>query len=271
MERVDGFKELLVARDGRVLTATLNRPETRNAITGRETVDELCALSRLIAEDKSISVLVLTGADPAFSSGGNVKDMLRKEGMFSGDAPEIVDGYKSHVQRIPLAMESIEIPIICAVNGPAVGAGFDLTLMCDIRIASERGAFGETFLQVGLIPGDGGAWLLPKVVGMSKACEMTFTGEVLDADAALEAGLVSMVVPHEDLMQEALALATRIADKPPRALRMSKKLLKMGTRMALPDFLEQCAYMQAQCHGSEDHMEALAAMKEKRKPVFQGK
>ena len=268
---MDLFRELEVRREGRVVVATLNRPETRNAITGKEMVDELCQLCEWVNSDPEVSVVVLTGADPAFSSGGNVKDMKEKRGMFSGTLSEIVDGYKSHVQRIPLALESIEVPLIAAVNGPAVGAGFDLTLMCDIRIASEKARFGETFLQVGLIPGDGGAWLLPRAVGMSKACEMTFASEVLDAEQALAAGLVSKVVPHDRLMEEALALAGRIAEKPPRALRMSKKLLKMGARMALPDFLEQCAYMQSHCHGSEDHHEALAAMAERRKPQFKGR
>jgi len=267
---MDGFTEILVTRDGRVLTATLNHPETRNAVTGRQMVDELCRLVEMINNDPGISVLVLTGSDPAFSSGGNIKDMAQKKGMFAGDAAELVSNYKTHVQKIPLAMESLAIPVIAAVNGPAVGAGFDLTLMCDIRIASEKARFGETFLSVGLIPGDGGAWLLPRAVGMSKACELTFTADVIDAQSALEMGLVSRVVPHESLMASAGEMAQKIAAKPPQALRMAKTLLKMGQRMELPDFLEQCAFMQAQCHGSEDHKEALDAIFEKRPPVFTG-
>jgi len=268
---MDGFTEMCVERDGRVVTATLNRPEIRNALTGGAMVEEFCRLVDEVNKDTGVSVLVLTGSDPAFSSGGNIKDMAGKKGMFAGEGPELVARYKSHVQRIPLAMESLEIPTIAAVNGPAVGAGFDLTLMCDIRIASERATFGETFLNVGLIPGDGGAWLLPRVLGMAKACELAFTAEVIDAQRALEMGLVSRVVPHGTLMEEAFGLAEKIAAKPPRALRMTKRLLKMGQHTELADFLETCALMQAQCHGSEDHKEALAAIFEKRAPQFTGK
>ncbi|WP_300666896.1 crotonase/enoyl-CoA hydratase family protein [Desulfoluna sp.] len=268
---MDGFTEIRVERDGRVVTAILNRPDIRNAITGGAMIDELCGLVEEINGDSGISVLVLTGCDPAFSSGGNIKEMAQKKGMFAGNAAELVTHYKTHVQRIPLAMESIEIPVIAAINGPAVGAGFDLTLMCDIRIASEKATFGETFLNVGLIPGDGGAWLLPRAVGMAKACELTFTADVINAEHALEMGLVSRVVAHEVLLTEAAGMAQKIAAKPPQALRMAKKLLKMGQRMELPDFLEPCALMQAQCHGSEDHQEALSAIFEKRRPIFTGR
>ncbi|VFQ45300.1 crotonase/enoyl-CoA hydratase family protein [Desulfoluna butyratoxydans] len=268
---MNGFTDICVEQSGRVVTATLNRPESRNAITGETMVEDLCRLVDEVNKDPGISVLVLTGSDPAFSSGGNIKDMAGKKGMFAGEGPELVARYKNHVQRIPLAMETLEIPVIAAVNGPAVGAGFDLTLMCDLRIASERATFGETFLNVGLIPGDGGAWLLPRVLGMAKACELAFTAEVIDAQRALEMEVVSRVVPHGALMKEAAALAETIAAKPPRALRMTKRLLKMGRNTELPDFLETCALMQAQCHGSEDHKEALAAMFEKREPRFTGK
>jgi len=268
---MDGFTEVRVERDGRVVTATLNRPDIRNALTGSVMVEEICRLVDEVNEDPGISVLVLTGCDPAFSSGGNIKDMAGKKGMFAGDGPELAAQYKTHVQRIPLAMDSLEIPVIAAVNGPAVGAGFDLTLMCDIRIASERATFGETFLNVGLIPGDGGAWLLPRALGMAKACELAFTADVIDAQRALQMGLVSRVVPHGALMEEASAMAETIAAKPPRALRMTKKLLKMGQRTELADFLETCAFMQAQCHGSQDHQEALDAIFEKRAPRFTGK
>ncbi len=268
---MDRESDIRVTREGRVVTATLNRPDIRNAITGCEMIDALCALVEMINGDSGISVLILTGSDPAFSSGGNIKDMAAKKGMFAGEGPELVHHYKTQVQRIPRAMASLAVPVIAAVNGPAVGAGFDLTLMCDIRIASTKAKFGETFLSVGLIPGDGGAWLLPRVVGMSKACELTFTGDVIDADEALRLGLVSRVVPHSQLMESAKGMAQKMAAKPPQALRMTKTLLYMGQRMTLSDFLEPCALMQAQCHGSEDHWEALAAIFEKREPRFTGR
>jgi enoyl-CoA hydratase/carnithine racemase len=161
--------------------------------------------------------------------------------------------------------------MIAAVNGPAVGAGFDMTLMCDIRVASEKARFGETFLNVGLIPGDGGAWFLPRAVGLSKACELTFTGDVITAAEALDMGLVSTVVPHEKLMDTAMGIAEKIAKKPPEALRMAKRLIHMGQRMDLPDLLEQSAALQALCHHSADHLEALSAMFEKREAEFTGK
>ncbi len=165
----------------------------------------------------------------------------------------------------------MEVPTIAAVNGPAIGAGCDLAAMCDMRIASEKAEFGETFLNVGLIPGDGGAYFLPRVVGMAKACELTFTGDVIDAAAALETGLVNYVVKHDLLMEKTIALAEKIASKPPGALRMAKKLLYMGQYETLPNVLEQSAAYQALCHHTEDHEEALNAMFEKRKPVFKGR
>lgn len=157
------------------------------------------------------------------------------------------------------------------MNGPAIGAGFDMTLMCDMRVASERAKFGETFLDVGLIPGDGGAWFLPRVVGMAKACELTFTGEVIGADEAHEMNLVNEVTEHEWLMDKTFELAEKIAAKPPAALRMAKKLIQMGQRLSMPDLLEQSAACQALCHHMEDHEEALNAIFEKRPPRFSGK
>lgn len=197
--------------------------------------------------------------------------MLEKKGMFTGSPTEIMVNYRKHVQRIPRILQSVEVPVIAAVNGPAIGAGFDMTLMCDIRVASEKARFGETFLNVGLIPGDGGAWYLPRAVGLAKACEMTFTGDVITADEALEMKLVNAVVPHDHLMEKAMGIAVKIAKKPPEALRMAKRLIHMGQRMTLPDLLEQSAALQALCHHSEDHLEALAAFFEKREADFKGK
>jgi enoyl-CoA hydratase/carnithine racemase len=234
-------------------------------------IDELEKACHIVNEDRNISVLILTASDPAFSAGGNIKDMATKSGMFAGRPTELMVNYRKFVQRIPLIFQKIEVPVIAAVNGPAIGAGFDMTMMCDMRVASERARFGETFLNVGLIPGDGGAWFLPKVVGMAKACELTFTGEIIDAQEALSINLVSYVVSHDGLMQKTLEIAEKISTKPPEALRMAKRLLYMGQRLSLPDLLEQSASLQALCHHTDDHLEALAAMSEKRKPNFIGK
>lgn len=264
------FKEIIFTAEKGIGTIVLNRPEKRNVITSLEMVEELEAACRYVNEELSFKVLIITAKDPAFSAGGNIKDMAAKKGMFSGSPAQLMENYRRFVQRIPRAVHGVAVPTIAAVNGPAVGAGCDLALMCDMRIASDRALFGETFLNVGLIPGDGGAYFLSRIVGMAKACELTFTGEMVSAAEALRIGLVNDVVPHERLMEKSLDLAQKIASKPPQALRMAKQLLYMGARVSLPDLLEQSASFQALCHNSQDHLEALNAMFEKRKPLFKG-
>ena len=265
------FKEIIFTIENRIATITLNRPEIRNAMTSEEMIDELETACGIVNENRNVSVLILTATDPAFSAGGNVKDMATRSGMFTGRPTELMVNYRKFVQRIPLIFQNVEVPVIAAVNGPAIGAGFDMTMMCDIRVASEKAKFGETFLNVGLIPGDGGAWFLPKAVGMAKACELTFTGDIIDAEEALKINLVSYVVNHEELITRTMEIAEKIAAKPPEALRMAKRLLYMGQRLSMPDLLEQSASLQALCHHSDDHIEALNAMFEKREPKFIGK
>ncbi|HOZ95047.1 MAG TPA: enoyl-CoA hydratase-related protein, partial [Ottowia sp.] len=161
-----------------------------------------------------------------------------------------------------------EVPVICAVNGPAIGAGCDLTTMCDIRIASEQATFAESFIRVGLLPGDGGAWLLPRVVGKAVAAELTFTGRTVDAREALAIGLVSRVVAHEQLLAEARALAEQIAAQPGVTLRMAKKLLRAGERLDFAPLLEMSAGLQALAHKTPHHREAVDAFVQKRPPDF---
>lgn len=264
------FSEILFEVEQGIATLTLNRPETRNIITSAEMIAEIRTVCKTVNEDLNIKVLIITGTDPAFSSGGNVKEMASKKGMFQGGPAKLMEGYRKNVQQIPLAIHQVEIPTIAAVNGAAIGAGCDLALMCDMRIASEKAKFGETFLNVGIIPGDGGAYFLPKVVGMARACEMTFTGDVLTGKDALDMGLVNYLTQHEDLLPRAMELARKIAGKPPEALRMAKRLLYMGQSMTLSHLLEQSAAFQALCHHTKDHEEALSAMFEKRKPNFKG-
>ena len=196
--------------------------------------------------------------------------MHEKKGMFGGSAPDLRDGYRQGIQRIPLAVHDLEVPIIAAVNGPAIGAGCDLTMMCDMRIASEKALFAESFVKVGLIPGDGGAWFLPRVIGFARANEMAYTGEPVRADMALAWGMVSRVVAPEELMNAANELAGRIAVNPPIALRMTKKLLREGASSNLDALLEMSASLQALTHQTKDHREAVAAMLEKRTPNFTG-
>lgn len=262
---------LLIAQNGHVMTWTLNRPETRNPISDAEMIEAFEAAVAQANADASVRAVILTGAGSAFSSGGNVKHMRDREGMFGGSPAQLRQGYRQGIQRIPRAMMSLEVPAIAAVNGAAIGAGCDLTCMCDMRIASERAVFAESFVKVGIIPGDGGAWLLPRAIGMSRASEMAFTGDAIDAQTALAWGLVSAVVPHDELMSRAQALAARIVVNPPDVLRMTKRLLQEGQHTRLDTLLELSASMQALAHHTEDHMEAVNALLDKRTGQFQGR
>jgi len=261
---------VLYEQEGHVVTLTLNRHETRNAISEDEMVDAIVAACDKINKDHSVRAVIITGAGSAFSSGGNVKDMRDKKGMFGGTPNEIRDGYRNGIQRIPLAINNREVPIIAAVNGAAIGAGCDLTMMCDMRIASEKALFAESFVKVGLIPGDGGAWFLPRVIGLSRANEMAFTGEPVTAETALAWGMVSQVVEPDKLLDAANKLALRIAANPPNALRMTKRLIKEGEHAKLDSLLEMSASLQALAHQTKDHAEAVDAIIEKRTPNFTG-
>ncbi|MGF1526573.1 MAG: crotonase/enoyl-CoA hydratase family protein [Candidatus Competibacterales bacterium] len=258
-------------REGSIVTLTLNRPESRNPISEPDMVAAIEAACGRIRDDAEVRAVILTGAGTAFSSGGNVKAMRDKAGMFAGAPAALRDGYRRGIQRIPLALYELEVPTIAAVNGPAVGAGCDLALMCDIRIASEKASFAESFVKVGIVPGDGGAWLLPRAVGLSRACELAFTGDTIDAATACAWGMVSKVVPHEALLQEAKALAGRIAVNPPQVVRMTKRLIREGQHTSLPTLLELSAAFQALAHHTDDHAEAVAALLEKRQGQYRGR
>jgi enoyl-CoA hydratase/carnithine racemase len=250
-----------------VVTLTMNAPEVRNALTGNSAVDEFVAAVERINADPSVRVMILTGAGTVFSSGGNVKDMKR----FSGDQispAEIARWYRTGIQRLPLALQKLEVPSIAAVNGAAIGAGCDLACMCDMRIASSTASFAESFIRVGLIPGDGGAWLLPRAVGMTKAMEMSFTGDAVKADEALAIGLVSRVVPPDQLLDAARELAARVARNPGQTLRMTKRLLREGQHQKLDSLLELSAALQVIAHKTPAHAEAVNAFIEKREPKF---
>ena len=261
---------LQTSRNGAILTLTMNQPETRNALTGNTAVQELVDACEAVRLDTSIRVVILTAAGPVFCSGGNVKDMKR---FFEQDiSPELIrEEYRNGIQRLPKALYNLDVPVIAAINGAAIGAGLDLTCMCDIRIAADTATFAESFVKVGIVPGDGGAWLLPRVVGMSKASEMAFTGETLTAAEALACGLVSRVVAAADLLSEAQKLAAKIAANPGGVLRMTKRLLREGQRSSLESLLELSAGYQAIAHKTADHKEAVMAFVEKRKPVFGSK
>ncbi len=253
------YQHLLFEKKEKIAILTLNRPDIRNAFTDQPIVEEMLDAIQSVHHDPSVCAMILTGAGSAFSAGGNVKDMVNKQGMFTGDPEEIRQGYRNGIQRIPLAMEKLDVPTIAAVNGPAIGAGCDLTCMCDIRIGSEKARFGETFVSLGIIPGDGGAYFLPRVVGFPKALEMALTCRVIDAGEALRIGLVSEVVTAERLLERSMEVAEEIARQPARTLRLAKRLFYASQGMPLESVLEMSAAYQGLCHHSVEHMEALDA------------
>lgn len=257
--------------ENRVATLTFERDDVRNALTGTALCNDILTAVDWANGNPDVSVLILTGGGKAFSSGGDVKAMREKAGMFSGTPTEIEAEYRRGIQRVPAAVHGAEVVTIAAVNGPAIGAGCDLACMCDLRIGSTRAAFAESFVNLGLIPGDGGGWFLQRTIGYARAAEMTFTGRMIDAETALGYGLLNELVEPEALMPRVAALAGEIAAKPPQALRYAKRLLKIAQRTELPDFLDLCAVLQGVCHNSADHIEAVSAFLEKRAPRFEGR
>lgn len=262
---------LLVERRGPIAILTLNVPESRNALSDALITALLDFLHGANADD-SLSCIVLTGAGDGFCSGGNVKEMLDKaHPMYRGSAFEMAEAYRTNIQQIPLAFEALDVPVIAAVNGAAIGAGCDLACMCDIRVASSRARFAESFLRIGLVSGDGGAWVLPRTVGLPRSMEMALTGRLIEPELAERWGLVTHVVADDQLMAKALELAEAIASFPPKSIRLNKRLMKRSVDMSLRDALDLAASYQAIVQNTTDQREAVAALIEKRKPTFTGK
>ncbi len=258
---------LLYQQEGPLVTLTLNNPVQRNPLTGNTVVDELLAAIQRIEADDAVRCVILTANGPSFSAGGDIREMKRQA------TPEVTEmdirrDYRRGIQRLPLALFNLEVPVIAAVNGHAIGAGLDLACMCDLRIASEQARFAESFVKLGIIPGDGGAWLLPRVIGMARAAEMAFTGDTIDAQQALAWNLVSRVVPHEQLLDSARELAHRITANPSHALRLTKRLMREALHSRLDTVLEMSAAFQAMSHKTADHSEAVNAFLEKRAPKY---
>jgi enoyl-CoA hydratase/carnithine racemase len=259
----------LVVAD-RVATLTLNRDDVRNELTGTRLSAEIAAVATWLNRCEDVSALVIIGAGRSFSAGGNVKDMDARSGAFSGDAYALQQRYRSGIQQIALTLDRLDIPSIAAINGAAVGAGFDLACMCDFRFAASGAVMGETFVNLGIIPGDGGAWFLQRLIGYQQAAALTLTGRRFDADEARAMGIVLEVVAPEQLSEHVAAFAAELAAKPPQALRLTKRLLRSAQRMELADFLDTCAVVQAICHETADHREAVSAFLDKRPPRFEG-
>jgi enoyl-CoA hydratase/carnithine racemase len=253
-------ESVLVEIEDRVALITLNMAEKRNPISEHEMVESLTSALAMVNRSSNATVAILTGAGPAFSAGGDVFAMEAELETRRASPQRTADYYRNGIQRIPLAMNAMHIPMIAAVNGAAVGAGCDLACMCDIRIASERAKFAESFVRLGLIPGDGGAFYLQRVVGYAKAVELTLTGETIDAAEALKIGLVSRVVSGDELLNEARGLALRIAANPPGAIRAALKLVKLARSAPLAEVLELSAIDQALAHTTDEHRHALTVI-----------
>lgn len=249
---------LRIETAGAVQVWTISLPEVGNAITDAGLIAAFEAAVDAANSDTTVRAAILTGEGKIFSAGGNVKEMADRDGMFSLDPIEQRHAYVSGIQRIPRALARLEVPLIAAVNGPAIGAGCDLAMMCDIRVASERASFAESFVQIGLVPGDGGTWFLQRAIGYERAAEMTLTGDRIDAETALAWGLVSRVVPHDELLSAATDLADRITKNPPHALRMAKRLLQESRTGMLESTLGMAAAMQPLAHHDAEHQQRIA-------------
>lgn len=268
MSALPALKDAALTFDERVATLTFKRDDMRNALTGTELAAEIVTTVAWADANPDVSVLILTGEGSAFSAGGNIKTM----GERAKAPPHVLQqNYKRGIQRIPLALQETGIPVIAAVNGPAIGAGFDLANMCDIRIGSTNAQFGETFVNLGLIAGDGGAWFLQRLLGYQRAAELTFSGRIVKADEAQQLGILLEVTEPGALLPRARELAAKIAAKPPLAVRYAKRLLKLAQQQQLAEHLDLCSSYQALCQKTDDHAEALAAFFEKRPGRFRGR
>lgn len=227
--------------------------KTKNAFT-HEFIKEIQETVKRLNQEEDIAVVILTGFDNVFCSGGNVKEIKNPENtMFDGTPEEISLKYKEGIQKIPLSLNSLEVPIIAAINGYAMGGGFDLALMCDIRIASDQAVFTENFVQLGLISGDGGAWYLPRLIGYSNALRISLTAERVSAVKAKEMGIITEVTPHEALHKEVEKIAEAIAEKSISALKATKCLLKYSQSNTLESSLKKAAELQGVLHHHPAH------------------
>lgn len=245
------------------LWITLNHPEKMNAIS-YEMIDSLTSTLFKAEMNPDVKVIVIRGEGKAFSAGGDVQAMKDKSGMFQGDSNELRMRYMQGIQKIPKCMEDLSKPIIAMVNGAAVGAGCDLAMMCDLRIGCEESKFGETFAKLGLVPGDGGTFFLTRIVGFSKAMQMTMTAEIIQGKKAFDFGLMNYFVETADLEKETSALATKIAALPAVAVQMAKKSLKAAYRHDLQVNLDLLAAFQGIAQRTPDHEKAVNAFFDKK-------
>ena len=262
------YQDILVTQQDTVAIVTLNRPERMNTMGGTLVEDTIAVLTSF-QQDQNVRAVILTGAGQrAFCAGADVQNLQNQ----SEEATAMERRrYVHSAQKLTLAIRQLEKPVIAAVNGVAAGGGCDIALACDIRIASEQARFGEVFARIGLFPGTGGTYFLPRLVGIAKALELIWTGDVIDAQEAERIGLVSRVVPLEDLMAAAIAFAQRLAQGPPLAISLAKTAVYQGLDLDIHSAFEYAATAESITLTSEDHREGVTAFREKRSPHFQGR
>lgn len=246
-----------LAVHGRIATVTMRRPDVRNALTGTGVLEGLLDAFDQITADDQVTVTIITGEGSAFSAGGNLKDMRAGRDPFGGEPHRIAQAYQDSVLRLMRTVMALDTVTIAAVNGPAVGGGCDLALLCDLRIAATSARFAQPVVDLGLIPGDGGAWILPRIVGWQRAAELLFTGRFVDADEAVRLGMVLEAVAPERLHDRVADLAGAIAAKPPHAVRLTKRLLRHARSTDFDTFLDMTAAFQAISHHTDEHRQAI--------------
>ena len=259
------YQTLILSKENGIATITLNRPEVLNALNTRAS-DELGMAIEETGRDISIRVLVITGAGRGFCAGGDLKDLPLTPGDPAASQKTLEEWHK-----ILLSIRRLDKPVIAAVNGVAMGGGMDLALMCDIRIASENARFGEAYVRIGGVPDSGGTYLLPRLIGTARACELLLTGDILDAREAERIGLVNKVVPAEQLESATRELADRLAGGPPISMGQIKKAIYLTETQDLESDLHSIALMTSLNMETEDAKEGVAAFIEKRQPVYKGK
>jgi enoyl-CoA hydratase/carnithine racemase len=256
---------ILTSLKNRVQIITLNRPEKKNAFNG-EMIEEWVKALEEAMQNEEVHVIVITGAGNAFCSGGDVGGMKQNQKPLDNK-----NKLWKNIHRVPLTLKSIDKPVIAAINGPAVGAGLDMALMCDIRTMVSDSKVSEGYVKVGLVPGDGGAFFLPKIVGEAKAFELLWTGNFISSEEALTLGLVNHVYSQEEFMEKTMQLAEQIAAGPQVAIRMTKRAVRYSRTMELEPALDLISSHYAIIKETEDHKEGVAAFKEKRIAKFIGK
>ena len=254
---------------GALAVLTLDRPDTLNAYT-EEMFDSIVQALDLAEDDPNVLCMIITGAGTAFSAGGDLKLMKSRGGMFRGKSVELRNRYVRGVHQVPRRIARFEKPLIAAINGHAVGAGLDLACMCDIRIASRRARFGSPFVKIGLVPGDGGAYFVSRVIGFPRALELMLTGRLIDSDEALRIGLVNDVVDDDRVVDAAVERAEMIMCHAPLAVRLTKAACYQSWDASLDDALNLAATYQSIVQNTADHDEGLDAILEHRKPDFRG-